>query len=169
MNSRLFQIFYVFYEFFCPASNPDYIDKANRNLYCGIKKHCGLDKNSPIFHHLGQCNWYQYTLPLHSFPSDGDVTLAGLDRLERIRATVTNHVRIIAKAENCSELYFLESLNIKWKNSSQNTGTKELVLFHKFERHVVSVYTSNYLYFEWFNYLFNGHFNLTCFICTFSR
>ena len=63
---------------------------------------------------------------------DGDVTLTNQDILEHIRTAVTNNVRIIGKTDNWTELCFLESLNIKWKKPSLNTGikaTKELVLF----------------------------------------
>ena len=76
--------------------------------------------------------FYQYTLNLHSFPWDGDVTLTNQDILGHIRTTVTDKIRIIGKSENWTELCFLESLNVKWKKSSLNTGiktTKELVLF----------------------------------------
>ena len=76
--------------------------------------------------------FYQYTLNLHSFPWDGDVTLTNQDILGHIRTKVTDNMRIISKSENWAELCFLESLNIKWKKPSLNTGikaTKELVLF----------------------------------------
>ena len=105
---------------------------TDQNLGTRIKEHCGLDKSSPIFHHLAECNLYQYTLTLRSFPCDGDVTLTNQDILEHIRTTVTNNMRIIGKAENWAELCFLESLIIKWKTPSRNTaikGTKELVSF----------------------------------------
>ena len=39
-----------------------------RNLGTPMKEHCGLDKSSPIFNDLAECNFYQYTLTLHSFP-----------------------------------------------------------------------------------------------------
>ena len=54
------------------------------------------------------------------------------DILERIRTTVTNNVSITGKAENQAEPCFLESLNIKWKKPSLNTGIKarkKLTLF----------------------------------------
>ena len=89
-------------------------------------------KNSPVFHHLAECNFYQYTLTLHSFPCDGDVTLTNQDILGHIRTTVTDNMRIIGKSENWAELCFLKSLNIKWKKLSLNNGikaTKELALF----------------------------------------
>ena len=59
---------HVAHEFSCPACNVAYIGKTDRNLDTRIKERCGLDKNSPIFNHLGECNFYQYTLTLHSFP-----------------------------------------------------------------------------------------------------
>ena len=61
-----------------------------------------------------------------------DATLTDQDILGHIRTTVTDNVRIISKSENWAELCFLESLNIKRKKPSLNTGikaTKELVLF----------------------------------------
>ena len=123
---------HVVYEFSCPACNAGYIGKTDRNLGTRIKEHCGLDKNSPVFNHLAECNFYQYTLTLHSFPCDGDVTLTNQDILGHIRTTVTDNMRIIGKSENWAELCFLESLNIKWKKPSLNNGikaTKELALF----------------------------------------
>ena len=102
------------------------------NLDTCIKEHCGLDKNSPVFNHLAERNLYQYTLTLPSFPCDIDENLANQDTLEHIKTKVTNNVKIIGKAENWAKLCFLESLNIKWKKPSLNTGiktTKELVLF----------------------------------------
>ena len=123
---------HVAYEFRSPVYNAGYIGTQ-------IKEHCGLDKNSPIFNHLAECNFYQYTLTLHSFPCDGDVTLKNQDILGHIRKTVTDNMRIIGKSENWAELCFLESLNIKWKKLSLNNGiksTKELVqnnFFHKID------------------------------------
>ena len=123
---------HVVYEFCCPACNAGYIDKIDRNLGTRIKEHCELYKNSPIFNHLAEYNFCQHTLTLHCFPWDGDVTLTDQDILGHIRKTVTDNMRIICKSENWAELCFLESLNIKWKKPSLNTGikaTKELVLF----------------------------------------
>ena len=123
---------HVVYEFCCPACNASYIGKTDRNLGTRIKEHCGLHKSSPIFNHLAECNFYQYTLTLHSFLCDGDETLTYQNILGHIRTTVTDNMRIIDKTENWAELCFLESLNIKWKKPSLNTGikpTKELVLF----------------------------------------
>ena len=70
---------HVVHEFYCPACNVGYIGKTDQNLETRIKEYCGLDKNSPIFNHLGECNFYQYTLTLHSFPCDSDVTLTNPD------------------------------------------------------------------------------------------
>ena len=91
---------HVVYEFCCPACNAGYIGKTDRNLGTRIKEHCGLDKNSPIFNHLAECNFYQYTLTLHCFPCDGDVNLTDQDILGHIRTTVTDNMRIIGKSEN---------------------------------------------------------------------
>ena len=91
-----------------------------------------MDKNSPLFNHLAKCNFYLYTITLHSFPCDGDGTLTNQYILGHIRSTVTDDMRIIDKSENWAELCFLESLNIKWKKPSLNNGikaTKELALF----------------------------------------
>ena len=82
-------------------------------------------------------------------------------------------MRIIDKSKKWTELCFLESLNSKWEKPPLNTGikaTKKIVLFHKFDWNVNSVYTLNYFKFETllaFNYLLTV-LNLTCFICTFS-
>ena len=113
------------------ACNAAYIGKTDRNLGTRIKEHCGLDKNSPIFNHLANCNFCQYTLTIHSFLCHDDVTLTNQDILRRIRTTVTDNMRIIGKSENSAELCFSESLNVKQKKPSLNTGikaTKELVL-----------------------------------------
>ena len=122
---------HVVYEFCCPACNAGCIGKADQNIGTWIKEHCGLGKNSPIFN-LAECNFYQCTLILHSFPCDGDVAVTNQDILRHIRTTVTDNLRIIGKLGNWTELCFLESLNIKWKKPSLNTGikaTKKLVLF----------------------------------------
>ena len=104
---------HVAYEFCYPVCSAGYIGKTDRNLGTGIKEHCGLDKNSPIFNHLAECNLYQYAFTLHSFPCDGDVTLTNHDILKHIRTTITINVRITSKAENWIFICFLESLNIK--------------------------------------------------------
>ena len=90
-----------------------------------------MDKNSTVFNYLAECNLYQYTFTLHSFPCYDDATLTNLDILEHARITVTGIVRIIYKEENRTELCFLESFNVKWKKPSINTdiNTQELVLF----------------------------------------
>ena len=103
-----------------------------RTVGTRVKEYCGLDKNSPIFNHLAECNFYQHTLNLHSFLCDGDVTLTNQDTLGQIKTTVTDNMRTIGKSENWAELCFLESLNIKWKKPSLNNGikaTKELAHF----------------------------------------
>ena len=84
---------HVAYEFRSPVYNAGYIGTQ-------IKEHCGLDKNSPIFNHLAEFNLNQYTLTLHSFLGDRDVTLTNQDILEYIRTTVPNNVGIIGKPEN---------------------------------------------------------------------
>ena len=56
-NSRLIKI-PVVYEFTCPACNAGYIAKTDWNLDTRIKEHSGLDKNSPVFSHLAECNYY---------------------------------------------------------------------------------------------------------------
>ena len=90
-----------------------------------------MDENSRVFNHLAECNFFQYTLTLHSFPCD-DATLTIQDILGHIRSTVTDNMRIIGKSENWTELCFLESLNIKWKKPSLSNGikaVKKLALF----------------------------------------
>ena len=90
-----------------------------------------MDKNSTVFNYLAECNLYQYTFTLHSFPWYDNATLTNLDILEHVRITVTGIVRIIYKEENRTELCFLESFNVKWKKPSINTdiNTQELMLF----------------------------------------
>ena len=39
----------IVYEVCCPAYNASYIGKTDWNLGSWIKKHCGLDKNSPLW------------------------------------------------------------------------------------------------------------------------
>ena len=91
---------HVVYEFSCPACYAGYIGKTDQNLGTRIKEHCGLDKNSPVFNILAECNFYQYTLILYSFPYDGDATLINQDILRHFRSTVTDNMRIIDKSEN---------------------------------------------------------------------
>ena len=122
---------HLVYEFSCPACNAGYIGKAYQNLGTWIKEHCGLNKKSPVFNHLAECNFYQYTFTLHSFPCDGDVTLSNQDILGHIRSKVTDNMRIISKSENWTEHCFLENLNIKWKKPSKQQ--KSLHFFHKFD------------------------------------
>ena len=113
--------------------NAGYSGQTDHNLGTRIKENCELDKNAAIFNHLADCNFYQYTLILHSFPCSGDETLTNQDILGHIRITITDNMRIIVKSEKWAELCFLENLNIKWKKPSLNTGIKaekkELVLF----------------------------------------
>ena len=120
------------YEFSCPACNAGSIDNTDRNLGTRIKEHCGLDKNSAVFIHLAECNFYHYTLTLHSVPCECDVTLTNQDILGHIRTTATDNMRIIGKSKNSADLCLLDSLNIKWKKPSLNNGikaTKELAFF----------------------------------------
>ena len=113
--------------------NAGYSGQTDHNLGTRIKENCELDKNAAIFNHLADCNFYQYTLILHSFPCSGDETSTNQDILGHIRITITDNMRIIGKSEKWAELCFLENLNIKWKKPSLNTGIKaekkELVLF----------------------------------------
>ena len=78
--------------------NANYVGKTDRHLGTRIKEHCGLDKSSPIFNHLAECNFCHYTFTLHSFPCDGDVTLTSQDILGYIRRTVTDNMRIQARS-----------------------------------------------------------------------
>ena len=48
---------YIVYGFCCPACNAGYVDKTDRNLGTRIKQHCRLDKHSPTFNHLAECNF----------------------------------------------------------------------------------------------------------------
>ena len=82
---------HVAYEFRSPVYSAGYIGTQ-------IKEHCGLDKNSPIFNHLAECNFYRFTLTLHSFLRDGDETLTYQNILGHIRTTVTDNLRIIEKS-----------------------------------------------------------------------
>ena len=113
--------------------NAGYSGQTDQNLGTRIKENCELDKNAAIFNHLADCNFYQYTLILHSFPCSGDETLTNQDILGHIRITITDNMRIIGKSEKWAELCFLANLNIKWKKPSLSTGIKaekkELVLF----------------------------------------
>ena len=113
--------------------NAGYSGQTDHNLGTRIKENCELDKNAAIFNHLADCNFYQYTLILHSFPCNGDETLTNQDILGHIRITITDNMRIIGKSEKWAELCFLANLNIKWKKPSLSTGIKaekkELVLF----------------------------------------
>ena len=70
---------HLLYEFGGFVCNSSYCGKTDRNLGTQKKGHCGLDKNSPIFNHLVEFNWYQYSLTLYSFLCDGDVTLTNQD------------------------------------------------------------------------------------------
>ena len=88
---------HVVYEFSCPACNADYIGKTDRNLGTRIKEHCGLDKNSPVFNHLAECNFYQYGLTLHSFLCNGDATLTNQDILGHIRSKQQKSLRFFHK------------------------------------------------------------------------
>ena len=87
------------YEFSCPARNAGCIGKTDQNLGTQIKECCCLDKNSPVFNHLAEYNFYLYTFTLYilTFPCDGDVTLTNQDILGHVRTTVTDNMRIIGK------------------------------------------------------------------------
>ena len=117
----------LFYQY-----NLHYMHCSKTHKLHGDLNNVWLDKSSPLFNHLAKCNLYQYTLTLHSSPWDYVVTLTNQDILEHVRTTAINIVRIIDKAENWAELYFLGSLNTKWKKPLLNTGikaVKKLVLF----------------------------------------
>ena len=50
----------MIYEFCCPTCNAGKTDisETDWNFGMQIKEHCGLDKNSTIFNHLIECNFY---------------------------------------------------------------------------------------------------------------
>ena len=79
---------------------------------------------------MGWIKTHQYLIILQSvtFTSTPLPYIYDQDILGHIRTTVTDNMRIIGKSDNWAELCFLESLNIKWKNTGIK-ATKELVLF----------------------------------------
>ena len=57
---------HIVYEFCCPACNIKYIGKTDRNFGTRVQEHSGLDKKSPVYNHLFECEHFSYMVNLHS-------------------------------------------------------------------------------------------------------
>ena len=119
---------HIVYEFYCPACNIKYIGKTDRNFGTCVQEHSGLDKKSPVYNHLFECEHFSYVVNLHSLPPSN----SSEEYLEHVKTVVYDNTKIIDSSQNWVELYLLEILHIKWKKPKLNCGfkaTEELVLF----------------------------------------
>ena len=119
---------HIVYEFCCPACNIKYIEKTDQNFGTRVQEHSGLDKTSPVYNHLFECEHSSYVVNLHSIPPSN----RSVEYLEHVKTTVYDNTKIINSSQNWIELCFLERLYIIWKKPKLNCGvktTKELVLF----------------------------------------
>ena len=119
---------HIVYEFCCPACNIKYIGKTDRNFGTRVQKHSGLDKKSPVYNHLFECEHFSYVVNLHSLPPSNSL----VEYLEHVKTDVYDNTKIIDSSQNWVKLCFLESLHIKWKKPKLNCvvkAIKELVLF----------------------------------------
>ena len=111
----------IVYEVCCPVYKSKHIGKTDRNFGARAQK-------SLVYNHLLEWERFNYVVNLHSLPPSGNlVEYSGL-----VKIVVYYNSTIIDNSPNWIELYFLESLHIKWKKTKVNCGlkaTKELVLF----------------------------------------
>ena len=119
---------HIVYEFCCPACNSKYIGKTERNFGTRVQEHSGLDKQSPVYNHLLECEYFNYVVNLHSLLPSSNL----VEYLEHVKIAVYGNTNIIDSSQNWIELCFSESLHMKRKKLKLNCGikaAKELVLF----------------------------------------
>ena len=111
---------HIVYEFCCPACNIKYTGKTDRSFGTRIQVHSGLDKKSPVYTHLLECEHFNNVVILHSLPPSNN----SVEYLRHSRIAVYGNTKIIDKRQNWVELYLLESLYIKRKKAKLNFGIK---------------------------------------------
>ena len=117
---------HITYEFCCPACKSKYIKKTDPNCDARVQERSGLDKKSQVYNHLLECEHLNDVVNLRSLPPSNNL----VEYFENVEIAVYGNTRIIENSQNCIELYFLESLHIKWKKPKLNCvikATKELV------------------------------------------
>ena len=62
--------YYVVYQFNCPGCNDSYIGKTEHNLFARTEEHACSDKESAIYDHISNCNYYSYIENLFRFNND---------------------------------------------------------------------------------------------------
>ena len=100
---------HIVYEFCWPACNIIYIGKTDRNFGTRVQKHSGLDKKSPVYNHLFECEHFSYAVNLHSLPPSNSL----VEYLEHVKTAVYDNTKIIDSSQNWVKLCFLKSLHIK--------------------------------------------------------
>ena len=111
----------IVYEVCCPVYKSKHIGKTDRNFGARVQK-------SLVYNHLLEWERFNYVVNLHSLPPSGNL----VEYFGLVKIVVYYNSTIIDNSPNWIELYFLESLHIKWKKTKVNCGlkaTKELVLF----------------------------------------
>ena len=105
----------------CPVYKSKHIGKTDRNFGARVQK-------SLVYNHLLEWERFNYVVNLHGLPPSGNL----VEYFGLVKIVVYYNSTIIDNSPNWIELYFLESLHIKWKKTKVNCGlkaTKELVLF----------------------------------------
>ena len=95
---------HIVYEFCCPACNIKYIGKTDRNFVARVQEQSGLDKKSPVYNHLFECEHFSYVVNMHSLSHSN----SSAKYLEHVTTDVYDNIKI----------------SVKWKKSKLNCGAK---------------------------------------------
>ena len=79
------------YKFCCPACNNKYIGKTDQNFGTRVQEHCSLDKKSPVYNHLLECQHINYEVNLHGLPLSNN----SVEYLEHVKIVIYGNTKII--------------------------------------------------------------------------
>ena len=109
----------IVYEVCCPVYKSKHIGKTDRNFGARVQK-------SLVYNHLLEWERFNYVVNLRSLPPSSNL----VEYPVLVKIAVYSNIIIIDSSQIWIELYFLESLHIKWKKLKVKCGikaTKELV------------------------------------------
>ena len=121
-----YQKSHIVYEFCSPVRNNKYSGKTERNFGTPVQGNSGSDKTSLFYKHLLEWEHFNYVVNLRSLPPSSNL----VEYPVLVKIAVYSNIIIIDSSQIWIELYFLESLHIKWKKLKVKCGikaTKELV------------------------------------------
>ena len=117
---------FVTYEYQCPGCSGKYIGKTESTLFNRTREHAWNQKDSAIYQHFKECSGWKHITGLLCMESEP------VDAHQLQINAVRNNIKVIGKSDNWQTLAFLETLAIKDRKPSLNSGlkaAKELNLF----------------------------------------